>query len=132
MTVDDLVASGKLERVVPDPDGARLAAQEAGRHIASAAKIAGDDPNGAYQLAYDAARKAVMARMRTDGIRVRRGEGAHTITAEYARTAVDDHLGRRLDGMRRRRNRSEYGSAYFSTEEVVDAIDVARALLAAV
>lgn len=132
MTVDEMVKANLLERVADDPDGAASALDESRRHIASARAIADDDPNGAYQLAYDAARKAVMAHMRAQGVRVRKGEGAHAIAASYARVAIDMALGKRLDGMRRRRNRSEYGSAYFDAADVLDAMEVADRLVTAV
>jgi hypothetical protein len=47
----------------------------------------------------------------------------------YARHAVDDALGRRLDTFRGRRNTSEYGEIFFSDAEVLDVIDVASALV---
>lgn len=127
-----MVGRGELERVEPDHGGALTVTEEARRHLASAETISGSDPNGAYQLAYDGARKAVAAHMRRGGVRIRRGEGAHAVTAAYASEALDPGLGRRLDAMRRRRNRSEYGSALFGSEEISDAIDTAKALLALV
>jgi HEPN domain len=132
VTLDELFADGKLERVVADDLGAKQALAEARRHADSAETISELDGNGAYQLAYDGARKAVMAEMRREGIRVRRGEGAHALVAEYAALTIDAQLGQRLDAMRRRRNRSEYGSAYFGVEEVKDAVTTARALIEAV
>lgn len=72
-----------------------------------------------------------MSAMRREGVRVRRGEGAHAITAEYAGHKCDRELARRLDSMRRRRNRSEYGTAFFSRAEVLEAIETASALNAA-
>ena len=132
MTADRLVAAGRIEPVAADDEGAEAALEEAARHADSAESIAANDPNGAYQLAYDGARKAIAAHMRRAGFRVRRGEGAHAITAEYARDVIDPELGKRFDSMRRRRNRSEYGSAFFSEEEVEGAVAVARALVTAV
>jgi hypothetical protein len=129
MTLDEMVTRGELERVEPDGDGARAALDEARRHVESATEIGARDPNGAYQLAYDAARKAVVADLRRRGYRVRRGEGGHLLTAEYARTALDDGLGRRLEAMRRRRNRSEYGTTFIGAAELDDACEVARALI---
>ncbi len=129
MTVDDMIDRGEIELVELDSAGAESVIEEARRHLESAEAISASDPNGAYQLAYDGARKAVAAHMRREGARVRRGEGAHALTAGYASEALDRSLGRRLDAMRRRRNRSEYGSALFGADEISDAIDTARALL---
>jgi len=94
--------------------------------------IAGSDSSGAYQLAYDGARKAVVSSLRRTGLRVRKGEGAHAITAAYASVAIDEELGDRFESARRRRNRSEYGSAYFDEAAVADVIDLAASLIAAV
>jgi hypothetical protein len=129
MSVEDMLGRGELERVASDPDGADAAIDEARLHTESARDIRSKDRNGAYHLAYDAARKAVMAHMRRAGVRVRRGEGGHVITAQYAALVVDAQLGDRLGQMRRRRNRSEYGTAYIRAEDVDEAIAVAEALI---
>lgn len=127
-----MVAAGDLEIVAADVDAAAVSLEEARLHLHSAAAISSSDPNGAYQLAYDAARKAVMSSMRAGGFRVRKGEGGHAITASYAAEALDQALGKRFDSARRRRNRSEYGSAFFDAASIADAIDLAGLLIAAV
>jgi hypothetical protein len=132
MSVGDMVAAGDLEIVETDADAAQASLVEARQHIESARLIAGSDPNGAYQLAYDAARKAVMSSMRASGVRVRKGDGGHMIAAAYASVAVEESLGKRLDFARRRRNRSEYGSAFFDDEAIAAIIDLAAALIEAV
>lgn len=131
MTFDEMIEQGELERVATDDGAADVALEEARLHVRSARVIAGEDPNGAYQLAFDAARKAVMARMRRVGVRVRRGEGGHLVTAKFAAAAIDEDLGRRLEAMRRRRNRSEYGTALLRWEEIDEAITVAAAFIEA-
>ncbi|MFL5910409.1 MAG: hypothetical protein ACJ768_07585 [Gaiellaceae bacterium] len=132
MSVGDMVVAGELEIVDADAEGAQAMLGDARQHAESARIIAGSDPNGAYQLAYDAARKAVTSSMRSSGFRVRKGEGGHMITAAYASVAIDDGLGKRLELARRRRNRSEYGSAFFNAEAISDIIDLAAALIEAV
>jgi YD repeat-containing protein len=129
LTVDDMIGRGDLERVESDAAASEGAIEEARRHLESARSISASDPNGAYQLAYDGARKIVAAHMRRNGVRVRKGEGTHALTARYAGEALDTGLGKRLDAMRRRRNRSEYGTAFFSNEEVSEAVATAEALL---
>ncbi len=126
-----MIAQRLLERVEADPDSARAALGEAARHLESASEISARDPNGAYQLAYDGARKAVMGRLRLQGLRVRRGEGGHAVTAQYAGIAVGSELGTSLAAMRRRRNRSEYGTTYFGAEEVQESIAIAAEIIAA-
>lgn len=130
MSLNDLIRKGDLETVDPDADAAAAGREEAARHVESAKKIGESDPHGAYQLAYDAARKAIVALIRDKG--VRRGEGAHVISGLYARAEIDDDLGKRFERMRRARNTSEYGVGHFETAQVEDAISTAEAILTAV
>jgi hypothetical protein len=79
----------------------------------SASKIVAADPVGAYQLAYDAARKAVAADMAATGYRVKANRpGAHAAVVAYAAEAlVSDAPAEallRFERMRRLRNRAEY------------------------
>jgi hypothetical protein len=127
-----MVAAGELEIVDGDAAGAQAMLDDARQHTESARIIADSDPNGAYQLASDAARKAVASSMRVSGFRVRKGEGGHMITAAYASAAIDEGLGKRLELARRRRSRSEYGAAFFSDEAIRDIIGLATALIEAV
>ncbi len=113
--IDALVRDGRLERVEADTAAARTKLDEARRHLDSAQLIADADPAGAYALLYDAARKAVDAHMLASGYRVSKSRlGAHEATARYASAVLgggrhgDD--ARRFDGMRRNRNRLEYGA----------------------
>jgi len=87
-TLEELLGAGLVELVERDPEIAATRLEEARRHLRSAETIAEEDPNGAYQLAYDGARKAVTAHMAGAGVRIRRGEGAHVITAQYAEVAI--------------------------------------------
>jgi hypothetical protein len=127
MSVESMLSSGQLDRIEPDADLARAMLADAGRHLESAEAIALDDPSGAFQLAYDGARKAVQALLAYEGLRVRARPGAHAVTAQHAREEVDEELGRSLESMRRRRNLSEYGIAHFEAADVAHAIDVAVA-----
>jgi hypothetical protein len=52
-----LLDAGLLEEVEPHGEDALLGPDEAERHLASAEQLAAKDPNGAFQLAYDAARR---------------------------------------------------------------------------
>jgi hypothetical protein len=131
LSLEQLLSSGSIEDVGADPETALARLEESERHVESAEAIAASDPNGAYQMAYDAARKAVTAHMASAGFRVRADKGGHALTARYASEAISKKLGNQLDRMRRRRNRSEYGTAHFENREIDAAIDTARALLAA-
>ena len=132
MSIERLLNDRVLERVEPDEEGAAQALDEATKHASSAELISPTDPNGAFQLAYDGARKAVTASLRREGLRVRKGEGSHQVTAQYAAMAIDAKLGERLERARRRRNRSEYGSAFFTEADVLDLVELVRALVDAV
>jgi hypothetical protein len=55
-------------------------------------------------------------------------EGSEEALAE-ARAHADRELGRRLNSLRSRRNRTEYGRVFISVEDVVDAVEVAKALI---
>src|ERR671937_689796 len=126
-----LLDAGFLEEVEPHGEDALLRLDEAERHLASAEQIAATDPNGAFQLAYDAARKAATAHMLARGLRVTNQPGAHATTGRYALVEVGEAFAP-FDRMRRRRNRSEYGTSFVSQAEVAAAIAAARVMLAAV
>jgi hypothetical protein len=94
--LQDLLARGLVERVEADPETARATLSDCKRHLASAERIATDDPNGAYQLLYDVARKAIAAHMLSAGLRASRNRpGAHA-TSRHT-------LGPRSASPRRRR-----------------------------
>jgi hypothetical protein len=126
-----LLDAGLLEEVAPHGEDALLRLDEAERHLASAEQIATTDPNGAFQLAYDAARKAATAHMLAHGLRVTNQPGAHATTGRYALVALGEAFAP-FDRMRRRRNRSEYGTTLIGQADVAAAVADARAMVAAV
>jgi hypothetical protein len=126
-----LLDTGLLEEVEPHGEDALIRLDEAERHLASAEQIAAKDPNGAFQLAYDAARKAATGHMLARGLRVTNRPGAHATTGRYALIEIGEVFAP-FDRMRRRRNRSEYGTSFISGVEVADAIANARVMLEAV
>lgn len=67
--VERLPADRHLQQVVADGDTVVALLQAAARHVTTAASAVGDDPEGAYSLAYDAARKAATALMAHQGLR---------------------------------------------------------------
>src|SRR5919201_6905489 len=88
-TIAELFAEGRLGRVTRDVGEARDLVRHAQTHLESAEKILGDDPVGAYQLAYDAARKAVAADMAVNGYRAKSDRpGAHATVVAYAAEAL--------------------------------------------
>lgn len=121
-----------LQRVPADAEAAHERVEAAARHLRSAALLEEDDPDAAYALLYDAARKAVAAHMLAAGLRARNAPGAHAVTAAYAADALGSPSAAELDRMRRFRNRIEYGATHFSREQVRHDLAHARAIVAAV
>ncbi len=132
--LERLLAGRGVEPVVADPEAAAVSLDEAGRHLTSAAAILETDANGAYQLLYDAARKAVTAHMLARGYRPRNAQGSHAFVARYAAAALGTRTpsAADLDRLRRRRNRSEYSAAFFEPAEVREALGHAEAIVRAV
>jgi hypothetical protein len=91
--------------------------EEARRHVGSAGLIRHTDPNGAYQLLYDALRKAISAAMAAEGLRARNHPGAHVAVGEYGST-VGLVERRRFGRIRKNRHRSEYELAFFDEREI--------------
>lgn len=129
MSIDDLVAARRLERVPADPAAARERLATCRRHLRSAGLIAEGDPDAAYALLYDAARKATAAHMLAAGLRARNAPGAHEATAQYAALALDVAAAGELDRMRRFRNRIEYGTTRFSPAQVARDLAYATAIV---
>jgi hypothetical protein len=134
--VEQLVADGIVRRCERDPEGALAELAAARLHLESAAKLAGPDPNGAFQLAYDGTRKAIGAHMRARGLRVGSGAGAHVKTGRYAQAALDDpalapHVAA-FDDLRAVRNQSEYDALLLDEADVVEALSHAHAIVDAV
>ncbi|WP_206504216.1 hypothetical protein [Streptomyces chrestomyceticus] len=98
-------------------------------HVGSARQLAATDPEGAYTLAYDAARRALAAVLQNQGLRAT-SRGGHTVIYEAVRAQLDPPLGsilRPFNRMRARRNEVEYRSSEAPTvtpEEV--AVDLTK------
>ena len=134
--LDELVAEGAIERVVPDPETARVELGQARLHVESAAQIAERDPVAAFAIGYDAIRKALSAHMRSRGYRLTRGGGHHTRIGRYALAAIDDarldeHL-EAFDELRQLRNQSEYDALVLDPDDVNDVLAHADAVVTAV
>jgi len=133
--IERLLAAGHLERVPADGDTAAALIASARRHIASAATTANDDPEGAFALAYDAARKTATALLAHQGLRPT-SAGGHLVLVEAINAQFPGVAGlKSIDRLRRRRNQAEYPDPqhYDSviSDEVADAIEVAEACVAA-
>jgi len=109
--IDRLIADGELERVTPSDEVASRLLTDAEAHIALASKGLDEDPAGALQLSYDAARKASAALLAVQGLRATT-RGGHIAVIEAVKAQFNDRGGieifGRLHSLRRRRNRTEY------------------------
>lgn len=122
MSIADLVRDVRLEEIDPDAEEAGELIAHAVAHLDSASAIHHRDPAGAYQLAYDAARKAVSAHMVASGYRTTARPRAHAAAVEYAEEALAGVAAERslanLDRMRRLRNRSEYSGITLGANQI--------------
>lgn len=132
MSIEALIAGRRLERVGADAPGALRRLEAAERHLVTAGSILDDDPDAAYAVLYDAARKAVTAHMLAAGLRVRNAPGAHAAVAEYASSELDAAEAVELDRMRRSRNKIEYGSTSFTSGQAAHDLENARLIVRAV
>lgn len=128
--VTALIEARHLQRVVGDPETVTALLASARRHVASAQVTAEDDPEAAYSLAYDAARKTATALLNHQGLRPTTAGGhlaiVDTINAQFP--GVPGLAS--LDRLRRRRNQAEYPDprSYdpITIAEASDAVTVAN------
>lgn len=135
-SIDDLERKGHLHRIPADDRSIGRLAEDARRHLATAeAALVSEDLAGAYQLAYDAARKSLTALLSAQGLRVK-GAGAHAYLIAAVREAYGGTPGieevAKLDRLRRTRNQAEYEGYWFDRDEVADDMEIARAIVALV
>ena len=136
-SVADLLREGRLEEISADRDEARDLLSNAVTHLKSAERLLDDDPAGAYQLLYDAARKATAADMLAHGYRAKSDRpGAHAAVVLYAEDALggtaDPEALANFDRMRRSRNRTEYGPAAVGRAQAEADLEHARAIVQSV
>ena len=137
VTVERLLRDGELEQVVASAELAERLMEDAGRHLVSATAIASSDPNGAYQLAYDAARKACAALLAQQGLRTTT-RGGHVAVQDAIRDQFNGDGGlpafRSFSRLRRARAAREYpdvGSPTTTAEDIDDALQGASEIVAA-
>jgi HEPN domain-containing protein len=118
-----------LQRVAADSETAGSLLASARRHVDSARRTLDSDPEAAYTLAYDAARKSATALLAHQGLRPT-SAGGHIVVVEVIRAQFPAVPGlSSLDRLRRRRNQAEYPDpkSYdpITIDEASDAIEVA-------
>ena len=133
--VEKLIADGEVERVIPSIDLASRLMADAAAHVSLASKGIEEDPAGALQLSYDAARKTAAALLAVQGLRSTT-RGGHIAVMDAVRAQFNDRGGvevfGRLHALRRRRNRTEYPdeeSPGVNEDDARQALETARAVV---
>ncbi|HZC53701.1 MAG TPA: hypothetical protein VE441_14550 [Mycobacterium sp.] len=131
-TIQQLLASDDLQRVAASTEAAAGFLDQAAKHLDSAATLADTDPDGAYTLLYDAARKSLAAVLQVQGLRAT-SKGGHyaiqeAITAQFTKPPPRDAF-RPFGRLRRTRNQIEYDDiSPITAEDVYADAAVVRAL----
>ncbi len=110
--LERMLAIGRLQAVPPSITQGRRLLTQAETHLASARSLAVADPEGAYALAYDAARKGLVGLLEANGLRPTL-KGGHMVVHDATLSLLDEaHEAtiRPFDRLRRRRHEVEYPS----------------------
>lgn len=110
--IDALIQANRLERVPANRELAEEYIRQAKAHLATSTSAAGNDPVGEFQLAYDAARKALASILINQGLRPT-SLGGHLVVYDAVHAQLDPPLGdvfKPFGWMRPLRNDSEYPS----------------------
>jgi len=127
--VEGLLAEAHLEQVPANPDEAQYLLLRARDHLGTAAREAETDPEIAYDALYAAARKALTAVLRQQGLRPTRA-GGHEVVIQVAEAQLVPPLGAVLRPYRRMRRMRGQGD-YMASEGAITAEDVRADLPAA-
>jgi hypothetical protein len=121
--VSRLIAQGKIEVVEPGRAESTRQLEEALAHLKSADVIIENDAAGAFQLTYDAVRKALQAVLLASGLRVSSPpRGNHYVFIELAESGIlIDPAWATLRWMRELRNKTEYPVLGQLTAQIEDA-----------
>lgn len=134
-TIASLISAGDIERVPVDQAVVTNLLRQAGNHLRTAAAGAeAGDPEGAFQLAYDACRKTSLALVMATGLRPK-GQSAHVITFDAA-AAIASNFGSRqivteAAQLRYVRHGAEYRAEAVSAADVEDALAIGAELIKA-
>lgn len=132
--IEEMLAAGDLQRVPASREHAGRLLEQSRRHVSSTQNAAVTDPEGAYALLYDAARKALTAILENQGLRPT-SRGGHLAVYHAVRAQLDPPMGRTLlpfDRMRRRRHDVEYppaGAPELAPEDVTEDVPKVTAIL---
>ena len=120
--IEEMLRRRHLEQVPADPDEATYLLERATQHLRTAAALVDDDPEIAYDALYAAARKALTAVLRQQGLRPTR-EGGHEAVIEAAEAQLVPPAGPVLRPYRRLRRTRGVGD-YQASEGAVHPDDV--------
>lgn len=107
-----MLAKSQLQRVPPNTELAHSYIDQARRHLRTSVQSVDTDPIGSFQLAYDAARKALASLLLVQGLRPT-SAGGHVGVFDAVMAQFGNVLGGVIQpfaSMRRLRNSSEYPS----------------------
>lgn len=110
-TITKMLVNTRLEQVPASRAHADLLIAQSRQHLLSARVIAETDPEGAYAMVYDAARKSLGAVLENQGLRTTSLPGHHQATYEAVVAQLEPPMGRQLrpfGRMRQRRSSAEY------------------------
>lgn len=130
--IERLLTDKKLQQVHGGQANGEHLIEKATRTLATASRVAADDPDSAYVPAYDAARYAGTALLAQQGMRPTTSGGHYAV--ELALRFQFGAEFRTFGVMRRRRHELEYPSGpgeNTTTPEAAEAIEDAHGLLAA-
>lgn len=103
-----MLEARQLQRVPADAATVEGLIESARRHVATGGNATANDPEGAFALAYDAARKAASALLAHQGLRATT-TGGHIVIVEAMNAQFPGVAGlKSIDRLRRRRNQAEY------------------------
>ena len=120
----------KIQRVAIDTAAAGDLIEQARSHLRSA-RAEGVDAQSAYGLCYQAALKAMVAALLSNGRRVTSGAGGHIVTIREAQAqlGLGPAVASRIDHMRRTRHRIFYDGDEVSELELDGALADAGAVI---
>ena len=106
----ELVSSGEIDLVSFDPNRPQTELSAAFKHYDTAQRAIETDPEGAFILLYESARRALQAILATDSLRVRRPpHGNHFSFVKVGRLGfVNPEIWKPFDWMRNLRNQTAY------------------------
>ncbi len=130
--IEAMLQQREIETVVASTSHAERILDEARQHVRSAQMIIGENPSGALNLAYDAARQAANSLLAAQGLRPTTS-GGHIAVQDAAICQFDGPF-KELRQLRRRRHANQYPSATdptATTEDAEEAIDAATRMVEA-